>query len=245
MNWDFLNGFWGYISKLEWWQGTILIVCILTVYLMGKFWKSISSKIVDRLVGTSDVLQYRMFQGLMNDIFLIIIKNEIRRSIKDNGFHDISDNEFSQYVKNQRVKIMSLLKEHLISLYPSANSSNISMDDVLDFINNIELEINNIIYDIYSESKRLKKLEIELYDVIDKKFEADIEDFISQNNIGNCKNCLTILFGKREISENNKNKIYTMKSQMVYVESKLLDIETRILSYYSSKLNDKKNKFFK
>jgi len=234
---NFFNGFWGYISNLEWWQGIFVIITILILYLSSKFWKSISAKIVEKMIGSSDVLQYRMFQGLMNDIFLVIIKNEMRRSIKNNGFHDLSDVEFSQYVKNQKVKMMSLLKEHVISLYPSSNSS-ISMEDILSFINNsIEIEFSNIIYDIYSEAKRLKKLEDELFENIDNKFEKDINEFISQDNIGNCKNCLTILFGKREIAQNNKSKITTMKSQMVYVESKLLDIETRLLSFFSSKLN--------
>lgn len=240
---NFLVGFWNYVSLLAWWQGAVIIILLILLLVFNKYWKDLLFKICKKFnfLSNNVTIQYRMFWGLVNEGVNQIIKNEIRRSLKDNGFHELNDNDFVQYMKHQRIKLISMFREHLINMYPPIdNKLVVSMDDVLMFLDKIDAEIGSTIFDIYQEAKRLKKLEIQTYDEIDDNFEKDINNFI-ENQITDlsCKNCLTILFGKREIANIKKDRIVTLKAQMIYVESRLTDIQTKLLSYYSGLLNKK------
>jgi len=241
MPWDLFKGFWGYLgqSNFLWWQTLIIIFVIIVSLMIGKFWQDIIIWIGERFTGQNTVtLQYRMFWGLSNDVINMRMKDEFRRSLKENGFDILSGNDFSNYVKNQSKLLMSILRNYIINLYPPNKNIKITMEDILEYIDKKESAIEDTIFEIYIEAKRIKKQDTEQYDLFDKKFEQEIEKFIkSKKDNLDCKNCLIILFGKREIVENKKSKIKTLKSQMNFVEQKLSEIHSDLLSFYSEKIN--------
>jgi hypothetical protein len=238
MSWigEFFKGFWGFIGALAWWQGLIVLVVVMITFFIGKYWKNIS-----KMFGSSsDTLQYRMFWGLISDAFNIKVKDEIRRSFKENGFHDSSGNDFSIYVKNQSNVLVSILKDHIMNLYPPNSSKMVvNLDEILDYIDKNESVMEDRFFEIYIEAKKLKKYEVDTIATIDKKFEEEIGRFIKKKTPDDCKNCLIILFGKREIAENKKNKIKTLKSQMNFTEQKLTEIMSDFLTFFSEKISNK------
>ena len=186
---EFLKGFWGYVYSLaEWWQGAIIICVIVFIMVVGKFWRNVISWIGYRLFngsnnGKSETLQYRMFWGLSNDAINILMKNEIRRSMKENGFCEWSGNEFAQYVKNQSKILLSILRNHFINLYPSDDKRlQISMENILDYLEKQMPYIEDLIFEIYIEAKTLKTQDLEVLEEIDKKFEKEIDTFIKKKN---------------------------------------------------------------
>lgn len=242
MIFDFFKGFWGYMSILPWWQSLIVIFIVIFTIVVGKFWRDVITWIGDRIVGDKLTLQYRMFWGLTNDAINIQLKDEIRRSFKENGFDELSGSEFSQYVKNQSKLIISKLRNHIINLYPpNKKGISISMEEILDYIDKRESTIEDVVFEIYIESKKIKKQDVESTKKIDEKFEKEIDTFIKKKNeTMDCKNCLVVLFGKREIAENKISKIKTLKAQMNFAEQKLSEIHSDFLSFFSEKLSEKK-----
>lgn len=238
---DFFKGFWTYISTLLWWQGAIIIIAIVFIFVLGKFGKNLLGWFREKLqYDRSGLIQYRMFWGLSNDALNIKLKDEIRRSFKENGFDGLSGNEFAQYVKNQHKILVTILKNHIINLYPTNRRVIVSMDEVLEYIDSINSKLEDVFFELYIESKRIKKQDEQILKEIDEKFETEIETFIKRKkNENDCKSCLVVLFGKREIAENKKSKIKTLRGQMNFAEQKLSEIHSQFLTFYSEKLSKK------
>jgi len=237
----FDGGFWNYVANLPTWQGMILIFGIVFIWAVGKYWKNVISWIGKKLSSdgeVSETLQYRMFWGLTNDAINIVMKDEIRRSFKENGFENLSGNDFSKYVKNQSETLLSAIKNHIINLYPPDHRKlKVSMEETVDYVKNTSSKIEDIIFEMYIEAKNIKKHDIEELEKIDAKFGKEIDSF-SKKEHEDCSSCFVILFGKREIAENKKSKIKTLKTQMNFVEQKLSQIHSMLLSFYTKKLNE-------
>lgn len=133
-------------------------------------------------------LQYRMFSGLIRDALWLRIRDEIRRSFKENGYYEISGQEFSIYTKNQFNIIFSMLKQHIISLYPPTTDKIIvPVDKVLDFMKTINPKIEDKVFEIYIEAKKVKceadKKIVEMEKQINewgKKFHQEIDELIRE-----------------------------------------------------------------
>lgn len=237
---EFFKGLFAYITNnnLEWWQGLIIMVVVMITYFIGKFWKNVFSWIGSKfIIEKNETLQYRMFWGLINDAVNIRMKDEIRRSFKENGFHELGGNEFSSYVKNQSKNLVSIIKNHIINLYPIGQSLSVSMESILDEIDKKDSVFEDIFFEIYTEAKTFKCQDDWSLDEIDKKFEEEILNFIKSRKPDDCVSCFSILFGKREIAENKKSKYKTLKSQMNFAERKLTEIQSILITFYSDKIN--------
>lgn len=238
------GAFWNAVTQIlsiyEWWQGLIYVVVCMITFFIGKYWRNIFIWIGKKFVSDyPPTLQYRMFWGLINDAINIRAKDEIRRCFSENGFHNTTGQEFSLYVKNESNVIIDMIKDHIINLYPPTNTRmSVSMQEVLNFLKTEQHAIEDTIFEIFVEAKRLKKYEIEKFIEIEEKFVNEINMFVDKNT-SDCKNCLIILFGKREIAENKKDRIKTLKAQMNFAEQKLSDIQSEFLAYYSEKINMK------
>jgi hypothetical protein len=250
MDFSYFKGFWDYLSNFPWWQGLIILICFIITLSIGKFWRNVISypgSVLNKILywigqklspPINDTLQYRMFWGLIRDVLNIVIKDEIRRSFKENGFHELSGLEFSLYVKDKSKNFQSMLKQQIINLYPSSKVKMIvSMEEIIKFVNTRNSDYEDIFFEIYTEAKRIKKNADEEFQKIDKEFIDDINLFV-QNSRGslNCMNCLMMLFGKREIYENKKEKVKVIKNQMNFVEQKIIEIQSDLINFYSSKV---------
>ena len=68
--------------------------------------------------GKNVEIEYKFFTELLKDA-LILVKNEIRRSYKENGYFEMSDSDFSIYIKDKNRLIINLIVQHVKSMYPS------------------------------------------------------------------------------------------------------------------------------
>jgi hypothetical protein len=60
----------------------------------------------------------KLFYGLFKDA-MSQMKKEIRRSFKENGFCELSDLDFNNYVKDKSKVLLSVLLRHLNNIYPT------------------------------------------------------------------------------------------------------------------------------
>jgi len=240
---DFFKELIQYVSAFEWWQGLIILLTMTFLLIVGKFWRNVLSFIGVKLFGEkSETLYYRMFWGLSNDAINMKMKDEIRRSFKENGFHDLDEKDFLQYVKNQSKSLISYLRNHVINLYPPDNRGMlVSMEEILVQIDKDESKFESVILEIYMEAKKFKKQDDESIEEIDKKFEQEINEFTNNKNDKDCGSCVTVMFGKKLITENKKSKfLKTLKSQMNFAEQKLTEMHSSLISFYSDKINENK-----
>lgn len=80
---------------------------------------------------------------------LNVAKDEIRRSFKENGFHELSGLEFQNYVKNKTTDLLNRSRSYLIHRYP--HNMLISLDDRLNSLDASKME--DICFDIYVNAK--------------------------------------------------------------------------------------------
>jgi len=104
-----------------------------------------------------------------------LVKCEIRRSFKENGFVEMSGKEFSMYVKNETNILLDTLTSYLMQSYPN-HGMMVSLDDALENLNKDRIE--DIIFDIYTNAKYLKKESIQYVENEKTKFYEDIDKFI-------------------------------------------------------------------
>lgn len=242
---QFFKGFWDYLGNLNWIQALITIVVVILTFFIGKYGKSIFKWITEKILLRSthtDTIQYRMFWGLVRDVIFIQVKDGLRRAMIENGFEDFSGNEYSMYVKDKSKWFMSLIKQHIVNLYPSPNFKlKVTMDEMIKFLDSWHNEFEDIVFEIFNEAKKIKKQNLEYVKKLDDDFVHEIEAYVQSNKSHekNCTECLMMLFGKREVVESRKRKVQTLKTQMNIVEQKLIEIQSKLLTYYSELLNQK------
>ena len=119
---------------------------------------------------------HKLFYGLLKDM-LLLLKDEIRRSFKENNFFDLDDREFSDYMRNKTRALTSTLIQHTRNIYPS--SSVIDINTVVKIIDIKSREIEDAILDMYNQAKFIKKEAKGHLEVLKQKFCKWIDDFIA------------------------------------------------------------------
>jgi hypothetical protein len=121
-------------------------------------------------------VQHKLAYGLFKDA-LLFVKNEIRRSFKDNGFYELDSTDFTAYVKDRVSVITSMLNQYIRNMFPNKTSL-ISLNAVTEIVrsegNSLSIQLNEIYVHarearIETENK-IEKIQIE--------FGLWIDDFI-------------------------------------------------------------------
>jgi len=109
---------------------------------------------------------------------LFVAKDEVRRSFKENGFHNMNDMEFSIYLKDRANTLNTIVKEYLSRNYPISGMI-VPIDERLKRSQvRHGILIENLIRDVYSNAKDIRtKIENEL-ELLQKKFSEQINEFI-------------------------------------------------------------------
>lgn len=121
-------------------------------------------------------IQYKLFYGLMRDL-LISVKDEIRRAYKENGFAELSDIEFSSYVKDKVKKIVSIATQHYQNLYPIKGTL-LSTAVILGLIETNTPDIQQILFDSFAYAKEAVIESDKEADRIKDNFSKWIDNFI-------------------------------------------------------------------
>lgn len=106
-----------------------------------------------------------------------LIKDELRRSFKENGFHELSEIELSVYIQDQIKTILAMTDNYLGANYP--RQMIISLDEVKDVLHSLRHDVRDAIEDTY---RRAKEVEIESehkITMLETEYETDITTFIN------------------------------------------------------------------
>ena len=121
-------------------------------------------------------VQYKLILGIIKDAF-VTIKNELRRSFKDNGFHELSGSELSVYTKNETNSLINIIIQHVQNIYPD-NDNILDISEIVKAILAIKPDIEPVVHDIYANAKNTQEDVGERIVDIQKQFCSWVDSFI-------------------------------------------------------------------
>jgi hypothetical protein len=110
---------------------------------------------------------------------MMSVKDEVRRSFKENGFAEFSENEFSNYVKSKLRTLISIAKSYLSTYYIQGSDTIVTLKyryEKLDYN-----RLNDIMFDVFGYARdALKEAEAKEKE-IKEKFKNEIDLFVEKN----------------------------------------------------------------
>jgi len=134
------------------------------------------NNLIDQSLSIDKSIQYKLFYGLFKDA-LIHIKDEIRRSFKDNGFYEISGSDFSWYIKDRIQVVISILTQYFRNFYPD-NNEIIELNKIIEIIEKEKPFLSDIINNLYCYAREVKIESDQKVESIKKSFSDWVDDFI-------------------------------------------------------------------
>jgi len=115
---------------------------------------------------------------------LLLVKDELRRSFKDNGFLDLSETEFRQYIKNKVDTMITISRAYLKQHYAETEETIVTLDHRFKKIDSFhKSKIEDVASQIFTKAKDIvriienKKLEL------DESLKSEIDAFVSNGEI--------------------------------------------------------------
>lgn len=121
-------------------------------------------------------VQYKLLYGLLKD-GLHKIKDEIRRSFKDNGFCEISVSEFSSYLKDRVQIIISMLIQYIRNMYPDRGGV-LEASKIIEAIEKRNSFLSRLINDLYMYAREVRLETDKKVKEIQEQFAKWVDDFI-------------------------------------------------------------------
>lgn len=129
------------------------------------------NEVIEDFNSNREIIQNKLFWFVIFEGLEKFIKNEIRRSFKENGFHELSEDGFKIYLRNRFKILVSIINQQIINSYPKNVGMVVSQEEILNQINDLNNNINNIIIEIYSEAKKIKlNSDLEIKEIEDQFF---------------------------------------------------------------------------
>lgn len=129
------------------------------------------NEVIEDFNSNREIIQNKLFWFVIFEGLEKFIKNEIRRSFKENGFHELSEDGFKIYLQNRFKILVSIINQQIINSYPKNVGMVVSQEEILNQINDLNNNINNIIIEIYSEAKKIKQnSDLEIKEIEDQFF---------------------------------------------------------------------------
>lgn len=100
-------------------------------------------------------IQYKLFYGLLKDC-LFALKDEFRRSLKENGFFDLDDTEFANYVKDKTRTIISTISQYFRNLYPTRGIL-VPVEKIAESLEKSTSDLQNDVFAIYVNAKQIER----------------------------------------------------------------------------------------
>lgn len=131
--------------------------------------------------------QSKLYYGLLRDT-LWSVKDEVRRSFKENHFATLDEFEFTRYVRDKVTAIMSQSIQHMTNLYPQSKMI-ITLNDRVMLVEKFRSKFEDFSVEVYMQAREIKKQvdkkieEIERRkDAAENVFKEEIDNFIYQKN---------------------------------------------------------------
>jgi hypothetical protein len=105
------------------------------------------------------------------------VQDEVRRSFKENGFVDMSDAEFSMYVRSKTKTLISIAQGYLATFYIQTEDIIVPLRYRYDKLDIHKLE--EMAFDVFNYAKNISKEAIEKEQKLKYQFKNDIDKFTS------------------------------------------------------------------
>lgn len=117
--------------------------------------------------------EFLLYQEILSSA-LIAVKGEIRRSFKENGFVELSNQEFSDYVKGKTKLLINIGREYVRSRYPF-NTMIVPLE--WRFSRIPEQQIEAAVFDLFSKAKAIKLCADEKIEQLGLEYDKDMIEF--------------------------------------------------------------------
>lgn len=127
-----------------------------------------------------ETTRYELFCSVLREV-MHIIKDEIRRSFKENGYFDFQEGEFSNYLRNKMDYLESLALNHFSSRYPSYNKI-LPLSEIKEIYLDNRKELESTLREVFTISRSIKtKADTEVKNK-KEEFKKRIDSFINKRN---------------------------------------------------------------
>jgi hypothetical protein len=109
---------------------------------------------------------------------MMAVKDEVRKAFKENGFAELSDSEFSIYVKSKLRTLISIAKSYLSTYYIQNSDTIVTLKyrfEKLDYN-----RLNDVAFDIFGTARDVAKETIVREKELKEKFKNEIDSFIKK-----------------------------------------------------------------
>ncbi len=101
-----------------------------------------------------------------------LMKDELRRAFKENGFDSLSDNEFNDYIKDESNILVDIFEQFIISNYP--RHMIISYRDITDIVLKMRPVIDKSVESIFKKARAIEVITIEEITKLEEQYEKDV-----------------------------------------------------------------------
>lgn len=129
-----------------------------------------------------ETIQYKLVYGLFRDV-LLGVKDEMRRSFKDNGFYELNNSDFLSFIKDRTAIIQSMFDQYIRNIFPD-NASIIKPQDLIDIFEKEKDFLSIIFNDIYSYARNVKLEAENRIEEMKNSFKKWIDEFIKLPPLG-------------------------------------------------------------
>ena len=125
-----------------------------------------------------ETIQFRLFEGLLIDAFGLV-KKEIRRALRENGYTIMQASEYITYTKNEARTIMNMIYNHLRRLYPPLESNMIvGINEVLGMVENNHQILEDLMTEFFNNAREInQQVDVEV-SRLDKECDTLCSQFI-------------------------------------------------------------------
>lgn len=149
-------------------------------YLTNSYREDIRAARNSNLNLSEEYKQYRLYCSTLQ-CALEVVKDEIRRSLKENGFYELSGTDFSNYVKDKAQALVSLGKNYIVNQYPYEGMI-VSIEDRLSKLDNYIPKIEDMCFNVFQNAKDILRNSKALLSKADSDFAREIDEFTAQGN---------------------------------------------------------------
>lgn len=118
-------------------------------------------------------LYIESLKNALNDV-----KDEIRRSFKENGFYNMSDIEFNKYIEDRVRMLLCTARNYLIYHYPHEDMI-VSLSDRFSYFNKYHFsEFKDIVRNIYINAKKVRHNKKKKVKALHDEFSNKVDEII-------------------------------------------------------------------
>jgi len=121
--------------------------------------------------------QYRLYEGILAS-GLQATKDEVRRSMKENGFEHLKGTEFASYIKNKFITLVEIGKDHINDLYPYEGMI-ISIEDRMKNLEKVIPRLEGLCNDLFVKAREIKLDAHSRIDKLEKEFAKEMDEFVN------------------------------------------------------------------